>query len=361
MSGALIDLGGKRSLLDPAMILFYNDEETEENLAGMIDSHVDDLLHTGDLKFEEKVMKPLKRTFKFGSEGEIEFKYVGMHIKQKEDAIEIDQDHYLESLDIPKLDSRIDDEEMLNFEGQSQFRGLVGKLNHVSSNGRPDLCFEAKSLSTKFGKAKQKDLKSAVKKLLKVKSQTTKMIFPDLGEVANWIVIGHGDAGIRSLPDKLSSVGGSVVMLANKETKRVCVLNWRSKKLVRKVVSSLAGEALAMNDTIGEVVYNKAVLRQIFGPKMDKVPVIIVTDSNNLFKSIYSTSLVEDGRLVPDIAVIKEAIEQGVITEVRRVKGEEMIANGLTKSGASSSLLTNVLQTGLYDLPGGLEARRIDL
>ena len=361
MSGALIDLGGKRSLLDPAMFLFYNgNEETEENLVGMIDSHVDDLLHTGDLKFEEKVMKPLKRTFKFGSEGEIEFKYVGMHIKQKEEAIEIDQDHYLQSLDIPKLDSRIDDEEMLNFEGQSHFRGLVGKLNHVSSNGRPDLCFEAKSLSTKFGKAKQKDLKSAVKKLLKVKSQTTKMIFPDLGEVANWIVIGHGDAGIRSLPDKLSSVGGSVVMLANKETKRVCVLNWRSKKLVRKVVSSLAGEALAMNDTIGEVVYSKAVLRQIFGPKMDKVPVIIVTDSNNLFKSIYSTSLVEDGRLVPDIAV-KEAIEQGVITEVRRVKGEEMIANGLTKPGASSSLLTNVLQTGLYDLPGGLEARRIDL
>ena len=59
--------------------------------------------------------------------------------------------------------------------------------------------------------------------------------------------------------------------------------------------------------------------------------------------------------------MIKEAIEQGVITEVRRVKGEEMIANGLTKPGASSSLLTNVLQTGLYDLPGGLEARRIDL
>ena len=70
----------------------------------------------------------------------------------------------------------------------------------------------------------------------------------------------------------------------------------------------MAGEALAMNDTIGEVVYNKAVLKQIFGAQIDSRPVIITTDSNNLYKAVYSTSLVDDGRLVPDIAVIKEAL-----------------------------------------------------
>ena len=127
------------------------------------------------------------------------------------------------------------------------------------------------------------------------------------------------------------------------------------------MVSSLAGEALAMNDTIGEVVYNKAVLRQIFGEEIEKVPVIIATDSNNLFKSIYSTSLVEDGRLVPDIAIVKEAIEQGVVTEIRRVESKEMIANCLTKAGASSNMLTNVVQSGNYKLPGGTEARKLDL
>ena len=64
---------------------------------------------------------------------------------------------------------------------------------------------------------------------------------------------------------------------------------------------------------------------------------------------------------MPDIAVVKEAVQQGVVTEVRRVEGKDMIANCLTKQGASSSMLTKVLQTGCYDLPGGLEARTTDL
>ena len=54
-------------------------------------------------------------------------------------------------------------------------------------------------------------------------------------------------------------------MLANKKTGRCCVHNGRSKKLVRKVVSAMAGEALAMNDTIGEVVYIKSILKQVLG------------------------------------------------------------------------------------------------
>ena len=187
------------------------------------------------------------------------------------------------------------------------------------------------------------------------------MFFPDVGDVDDWVLLGHGDAGIKSLPDKISSVGGSVIMLANKKTEKVCVLSWRSKKLVRKVISSLAGEALAMNDTIGEVVYNKAILRQIYGPRVDSVPVIILTDSNNLYKAVYSTSLVEDARLIPDIAVAQEAIEQGIVMEVRKVEGKEMIANCLTKAGASSEHLMQVLQTGLYELPGGFEERRKEL
>ena len=88
-----------------------------------------------------------------------------------------------------------------------------------------------------------------------------------------------------------------------------------------KVVYSLAREALAMNDTIGEVVYSKAVL--ILGPKVDNVPTII---------DIYSTNLVENG------TVIKEAFEEGEVTNVRIGQGEEMIAKCLTKPGASRKI-----------------------
>merc|ERR1712155_406829 len=117
---------------------------------------------------------------------------------------------------------------------------------------------------------------------------------PDLGNMEHWVLVGHGDAGIKSMPDKITSVGGHVVMMVNKETSKTCVLGWRSRMLKRKVISSLAGEALAMAGTIGEIVYTKAILLQIMGKRMDKVPVITVTDSKNLEEAVYSTKLVED-------------------------------------------------------------------
>ena len=120
------------------------------------------------------------------------------------------------------------------------------------------------------------------------------MMIPNLGNVENWVLVGHGDAGIKSLPDKMTSCGGQVILLCNDETDKCCVLLWRSKKIIRKVTSSLAGETLAMIATIGEVVYIKAVLREMYGVRVEDVPTIIVTDANNLYEAIHSTSLVDD-------------------------------------------------------------------
>ena len=140
-------------------------------------------------------------------------------------------------------------------------------------------------------------------------------------------------------------------MMVNKETRKTCVLGWRSRKLKRKVISSLAGEALAMTGTIGEIVYTKAILSQILGMGVDKVPVIIVTDSKNLEEAVYSTKLVDDPWLIPDIAIIKEAMEQGTVEAVKRVSSEDMLANCLTKQGASAEGLMTVMMSGEYSLP----------
>ena len=61
----------------------------------------------------------------------------------------------------------------------------------------------------------------------------------------------------------------------------------------------------------------------------------------------------DDPWLIPDIAVIKEAVENKTVTEVRRVAGDEMLVDCLTKVGASGANLLEVLRTGEYVLPGG--------
>ena len=50
---------------------------------------------------------------------------------------------------------------------------------------------------------------------------------------------------------------------------------------------------------------------------------------------------------------IKEAVETGEVTEIQRVPSERMLANCLTKNGASGEELLKVMRTGRYTLPQG--------
>ena len=241
---------------------------------------------------------------------------------------------------------------MLNHECQTEFRSVIGKLTSLAHTSRPDICFDVKLMSSKLGKATKKDLQTAMKKMLKLKTEVTSMKFPNLGKnLHDWLLVGFGDAGVKSMPDKITSVGGQVKLLCDVKTNKCCVLGWKSKKIKRKVISSLAGETLAMINTIGDLVYTKAVLAQLFGSRANNVKTVVVTDCKNLEEAIKSTSLVDDPWLVPDIAVVKEALENKTITKVKRVRGEDMLANCLTKSGASGKELLEVLKSGEFKVP----------
>ena len=117
----------------------------------------------------------------------------------------------------------------------------------------------------------------------------------------------------------------------------------------------MAAECLALVATIGEIVYTKAILKKIYGEKIDGVPVIIFTDSKNLAWSVTSSSMVEDAWLITDVAIVKEALEQGTVNSLRRVASGDMLADCLTKLGAPSDKLMEVLQSGQYEIPEGLK------
>ena len=349
-SGEVKDLGCSGSHLDPAMFIL---KEEDDKVHGMMVSHVDDVLHAGDDVFETSVMKPLKETFQFGSEDQLEFRYVGMKIEQTSDAIVVDYVHYINNLEVPDSESQktLVDSNLLDADGQSEFRSLVAKLNTIAYQCRPDIVFGVKILNSKVGKATLEDFKEGQRKMRKVKILPMKLVFPKLGNIEELFLLGHGDAAIKSMPDKTTSVGGHVIMLCNERTQQVCVLNWRSKKIRRVVNSSLAGEALATADTIGELVYQKAILVFIFGENMKDLPVIAATDSQNLHTAVQGTSLIEDAWTIPDIACIKEAVEKKVINDLLKVRGEDMLANCLTKKGAGGAKLMEVLRTGKYKIP----------
>ena len=98
LCSTLVELGCKQSKYDPAVYLYYNNEGV---LDGLAMTHVDDLMHgSGGRDFQKNVMEPLKKKFKFGcgSEDKLEFRYVGMQVKQSNNCILVNQDHYLSYL-----------------------------------------------------------------------------------------------------------------------------------------------------------------------------------------------------------------------------------------------------------------------
>ena len=224
--------GCEKCKLDPAMYLYFSEKESVKKIEGIAMTHVDDLLDGGADSFEDGVMDKVKAAFQFSDEENSNFRYVGLHMIQEHNGIGINQDHYVDALELPDMQRsvnlKLDD--ILCPEGQSEFRACVAKILYIGSQSRPDVCFEGKSLSTKFGKATKSDLRQAMKKIQKLKGTETIMYFPDLGPVSEWCLVGYCDAGIRSLPDKVSSVGGQVILLVNAGTGSACVLNWSLKE-----------------------------------------------------------------------------------------------------------------------------------
>ena len=203
-------------------IYFDEDKNTEEvkEPVGLAVTHVDDMLSAGENKFEMDVLNKMKSAFKFGSEEELDFRYVGLNIVQFKEGIKVDNNHYVQAMELPHMElvKNINLDTVMNNEGQTEFRSVMGKLTALAHTSRPDICFEIKVLASKFGKANKRDLQTALRRMIKLKSEDTTMCFPDLGmDLANWVLVGFGDAGVKSMPDKITSVGGHVMAFCNKK------------------------------------------------------------------------------------------------------------------------------------------------
>ena len=67
-----------------------------------------------------------------------------------------------------------------------------------------------------------------------------------------------------------------------------------------------------------------------------------MTDNASLVESIKSTKLVPDKRLRVDIARLKEMISNNEVS-LHWVKGQDQLSDCLTKAGASSAALRDIL------------------
>ena len=78
------------------------------------------------------------------------------------------------------------------------------------------------------------------------------------------------------------------------------------------------------------------------------IPCLTLIDSKDLFEAVHNIKSPEDKRLIGDILQIKQAIAvDDLISELRYIPDEYMLADPLTKAGRSGEELLNCVRNNL--------------
>ena len=345
----LKSLGCKQSKLDPALFYFWMNGK----LAGVIGSHIDDFLHAGDDSFEYVVMEKLRDRFLAGKVESSNFRYVGYQVTQNNGCLVLNQDDYAKSITVENVPAnRLSNKsDKLNQLESTQLRSLAGKLNWLVQGTRPDLAFELVELSMQFKKGDVSDWMKGVKAIKKAQTSDCSVCFPMLGDMKDWKIIVFSDAALANLSDGKSSTGAHIVMLVG-VNKLCCPLAWQANKIKRIVRSTIAAEALSLLQGLENAIYLRALMSEVLGCDANVVKIIAYVDNKSVVEAVYSTKQVDDKKLRIDLGAIKECVDRGEVSSVRWCPGDKQLANCLTKRGASSHMILDILHTGVLNIPG---------
>ena len=156
----------------------------------------------------------------------------------------------------------------------------------------------------------------------------------------------HSDASYNNLP-RGGSQGGFIILLCDDKGKSAPI-QWQSRRIKRVVKSTLAAECLALEDAADYAYYVKCMITEVLGISSSRIKLNCYIDNKSLHDVLHSSNNVkEDKRLIQDVSLIKEMMSKEEINSVSLLESKNNLADVLTKRGASSQLLENVLNNGI--------------
>eukprot|EP00439_Symbiodinium_sp_Y106_P019445 s3274_g2.t1 len=341
------ELGFVKSCIDPAVFMLRNHEGL---LCGLMAVHVDDLMvcHDGS-GFSKKIVDKLSARFPFGTWDKVSEKpngvtYCGKEIRlqnrEGEQCIVLSQDSFidgrLEEMEISK-DRKRTPELQASDEEKANYRSVVGSLQWIATQSRPDLSFETNQLQKRVADLRVADLSRANKAVREAKQSRMEVVFRNLGRDAQLIV--YTDAGLyssvgveineRETDDILQSSfdkrlvfsqKGAIVGFVKRGATEVRsvpahinVLDWRSSTNKRVVESSFAAETHAALMALGMGHFSQVLISELrFGSDVvgsveddgwnDLTPMTLVTDCKSIYDTVH-----KDGQHISDKASVIHA------------------------------------------------------
>ncbi|CAL4136914.1 unnamed protein product [Meganyctiphanes norvegica] len=323
MVKALQELGGLQCSLDMSMFYWRQDG----HLDGMLCLHVDDILYCGSQNFNDTIITSLQKQFRVGSSAEASFTYLGVDFKSYTDGITVDQKQYISSISPSPITMarQSNKDSCLSVQEIADFRSLVGQLNWVATQTRPDVAFDTCELGVSISKAVVSDLLH----LNKVVGGLNKTLY------SYFFLECYTDAAFANLSND-GSQGAMLIFLRDSDGKRFPIF-WKTRCLRRTPRSTLEAETLALVEVAEASVYLANILTQITGRK--SITVRCLVDNRSLYDSIYSTRQVDNKKLRMDVKAVKNMLVSGEINRVDWVEGSQQLADCLTKKGVSPNKL----------------------
>lgn len=338
------DFGLKQSTDIPQ--LFYS--KRNNGLQLVIAKIVDDFLITGEQGVVDKFLSFFDQRYKFGSvsRGPGRLRFYGLDIIQDETlASTIDGDDKLMALEpVPVTRSRRREltEEMNELE-KSSFMSVNASINWLGITASPLCAFYASHLQQKLpdGHVSNLTLQSSVLKKLKKYGTVCAFPRPPRGVKTQISAIMFADAGRNQDVAQISIIGG-ILLGPLKKDSPFYALTWASHKSKRPVRSIGSAEIIAVSEAIDEGKVIKNASSQLLG--ID-VPLIVATDSKDLYSSLSTQRNSIDKSIRADVNVIRFEFETMAVNTMVWIPGKCNPADPGTKR---DSPLAEVLQLMLF-------------
>ena len=288
------------------------------DLVGVLGLHVDDFIWGGDDNFEI-VIGELRNVLSVGSENVGSFTFLGLEITFSENTVWLSQSGFIRGIEeMPETE--------FSDESRTSVRNLLGKLQWVASQTRPDLCYRICFYLCCLDKLELSHIRALNKIVRQLRFEKNLRI--GLRSITNWNdakILLFTDASLANNSD-MSTQGGCIVGLSDRNNV-ISPLAWHSRKLKRVVHSTLGAELLALVDGL-DVCINLSEQLNFYLGKNIRIKVLI--DNKSLKDSLNSLKNVSEKRLRVDIAYVRDAIEKYSI-EVCHVSTSFQLADSLTK------------------------------
>lgn len=366
------EVGGVQSALAPALFMFYERPKEHEHdypqCIGVIGSHVDDDLMTGNDHFMNHIVPELRQIFPYGKWASLlkpgdTFGHVGKDITLHDDRITLTQREYalsVQRITLPKeRRSTPNDVKTLTKEETTALRSGFGKIAYIARNTNPMIAYP---LAMQLQTLKRNntyciaDYNTLATKTVRDADMAINLWPIDL-QHDNLTIFAIGDSGFMNAGlDKTESQGGYVMGIGVAQdgyVKPFNVICWKTHKLRRRARSTLAAETQAAGESVemGELI--RSYLAEFkYGDRLNlkqrdiiyTIPMMGITDCRDLYDCVTGMGKrPSEVRLVLDIEALKEYIN----TEWRWVMTKQMLADPLTKENVDL-YLRHVLNTGEY-------------